>query len=223
MKRLAAPVPDGRSQGENGSDRVLSRREFASWLGLSGVAVAFVGSPFAHERGWITAAKDVRTDALHDTLNGLLVFIVPGPDAYSVQQGVSTAEPGAIEANVTDVVIETLDASTPYAPRFSAIVATILDNLALAVNPGVTGPFQSPFANLSFGEKTVVVQIMDATPALIPLSGILLAFGAYLVYSEAGVLDPATRTLTGTPVGWTLSGYQGVADGRDELLGYLRK
>lgn len=223
MKRVDSLPSEGSSPGRDGPGRMMSRREFASWLGLSGVAVAFVRSPFAHERGWITTAEGVRADALHDTLNGFLVFIVPGPDPYSVQQGVSTPEPGAIEADVTDIFIETLDGSAPYAPGFSAIVATILNDLSLLVNPGATGPFQSNYANLSFGEKVAVMQIMDGVPALKPLSGILPAFAAYLVYSEAGVLDASTRSLTGTPVGWTLSGYQGVADGRNELIGYLRR
>jgi hypothetical protein len=34
--------------------------------------------------------------------------------------------------------------------------------------------------------------------------------------------DPATRSLTGIPLGWKLSRYQGVADGRDEFLGYFK-
>ena len=38
---------------------------------------------------------------------------------------------------------------------------------------------------------------------------------------EAGTFDPAIRKLTGKPLGWTLCHYQGVADGRDELLGYF--
>ena len=63
---------------------------------------------------------------------------------------------------------------------------------------------------------------MDTTDALKPLIGILPAICAFLVYSEAGVFDPTSRTLTDTPVGWALSNYQGVADGRDEFRGYLR-
>jgi len=39
---------------------------------------------------------------------------------------------------------------------------------------------------------------------------------------EAGAFDPLTRTLTGPPLGWTLSQYQGVSDGRAEFLGYFR-
>ena len=60
-------------------------------------------------------------------------------------------------------------------------------------------------------------------PELRPaLAGVLPQFVAFLVYSEAGVFDPVTRTLTGTPLGWKLSNYEGVADGRDEFKGTTR-
>ena len=76
-------------------------------------------------------------------------------------------------------------------------------------------------ATLSFNEKVTVLQIMDATDSLKPLAGILPAFVAYICYSEASVLDRATHTITGPPVGWTLSNYEGVTDGFDEFRGYF--
>lgn len=87
-------------------------------------------------------AADV--DLLHDPLNGLLAFVVPGPDAYSVAQGVSTIEAGGVDASVAEVLIQTLDLSAPFLPQFSAVVSSILNNLApyysrptqLAVRPG---------------------------------------------------------------------------------------
>ena len=54
------------------------------------------------------------------------------------------------------------------------------------------------------------------------LAGVLPQFVAFLVYSEAGVFDPNTRRLTGPPLGWDLSNYEGVADGRDEFKGYYQ-
>ena len=161
-------------------------------------------------------------DAIHETLNALLAFVVPGPDAFSVAQGVTTPEPGGPDAQVTDILIETLDLSAPYAPQFSGTVAGILDSLAQVVNPSASGAFTSWFARLSFPEKATVFQIMDATDQLKPLSGVLLAFVAYLCYSEAGVFDPTTRSLSAQPVGWTISNYSGTAEGRDEFLGYFQ-
>lgn len=200
----------------------VSRRSFLFDMGLLAAATALLHTPgVLGGRGWIETAEAETADLVHDTFNALLAFVVPGADDYSVAQGVSTAEPGGVDANVTDVFIETLDLSTPFLPHFSAIVATILNDLALFVNPSAGGPFTSSFARLSFGEKVAVMQIMDGTDALKPLAGILPAFAAYLSYSEAGVFDRQTRSLTGQPIGWTISAYQGVSDGRDEFQGYF--
>jgi hypothetical protein len=91
----------------------------------------------------------------------------------------------------------------------------------LAVNPALAGPFASPFANLSFNEKVLVFQYLDANPASKPLAALLPAFAAYICYSEAMVLDRTTHTINGQPVGWTLSNYEGATDGFDELQGYF--
>ena len=126
-----------------------------------------------------------------------------------------------MDEGVADILIATLDETTPFVPQFSATVAAILNGIALAVNPSPPGTFLSPFACLSFAEKAAVFQIMDATDSLKPLAGVLPAFVAFFCYSEAAVFDPVTRTLTGQPIAWELSSYQGVADGRNEFLGYF--
>jgi hypothetical protein len=97
-------------------------------------------------RGWAQAAEVTTPDLLHDMFNGLLAFIVPGRDDYSVAQGVSTVEPGGVDIGVTDILIATLDETTPFLPQFSATVAGILNNIALVVNPSPGGTFLSPFA-----------------------------------------------------------------------------
>lgn len=173
-------------------------------------------------RGWLDAAQAADPDLVHDTLNGLVAFVVPGPDAYSAHQGASTTEPGGIDARITDVLIETLDRSLPFAPSFSATVAGILNAVAQVVNASAGGPFPSPFARLRFPEKVAVFAALDGDPALRPLAGSLPGLVATLVYSEAGVFDSRTRVLTGRPVGWAISGYEGVADGRDEFKGYFQ-
>ena len=43
---------------------------------------------------------------------------------------------------------------------------------------------------------------------------------AFLAYSEARVFDAKKRRLRARPVGWRLTRYTGVADGRKELKGY---
>jgi hypothetical protein len=170
---------------------------------------------------WLQAAEAATPDLVHDTYNGLVAFVVPGPDAYSVAQGVHTPEPGGLDANIIDVFIATLDGIMPFVPAFSATVAAILNGVAQQVNPSAAGSFLSPFSRLLFAEKAAVFAVMDSLDPIKPISGPLPGFVALLAYSEAGVFDAATETLLSWPVGWTLSHYEGVADGRDEFIGYF--
>ena len=163
----------------------ISRRNFLTDMGLAAAAAVLLRSADVLEHGWIGTAEAASNDEIIDTFNGLLAFILPGSDDYSVAQGVSTAEPGGFAANVTDVLIQTVDQSAPYLPSFSAVVATVFNDLAGLVNPAATGPFASHFAHLGFAEKAAVFQIMDRTDSLKPLIGILPAVTAFLAYSEA--------------------------------------
>jgi hypothetical protein len=206
------------------SSKNISRRTFVGTAILVAAASAIVPArSFLGRRGWLEAVLRAGPDLVHDTFNGLIAFVVPGPDEYSLSQGVSTAEPGGVDAAVADALIATLDESTPFLPQFSATAATVLNGLAQVVNPVAAGTFLSAFARLSFAEKVAVFQIMDATDSLKVLAGLLPALAAAFSYSEGSVFDPATRLLTGQPVGWQISSYQGVADGRNEFLGYFGK
>jgi hypothetical protein len=199
--------------------RPLSRRDFV--LEMGGLAAATTAFLAVGDR-WVDAARAADIDLVHDTLNGLVAFVVPGPDDYSLHQGVSTTEPGGIAASCTDALIVTLDGLTPFVPSFSATAASILNDVAQQVDPAATGPFQSAFARLSFAEKVYVIAAMDGTDPLKPLAGFLPAIIGFLSYSEAGVFDPKTMRLAAQPVGWQLSGYEGVAEGRSEFHGYFQ-
>ena len=76
-------------------------------------------------------------------------------------------------------------------------------------------------ARLSFAEKTTVLSVMEGLEPLKPLAGVLPAIVAFITYSEAAVFEPAARIVTGQPIGWSLSRYDGVADGRDDFQGYF--
>ncbi len=54
------------------------------------------------------------------------------------------------------------------------------------------------------------------------VGGILPGFATFLSWSEVGVFDQRRRRRTGRPVGWKLSKYDGVAEGRNELKGYYQ-
>lgn len=200
----------------------VSRRTFVTSVLCASAATAIVqGRGFLASRGWLGAAEASQPDLVHDSINGLFAFVVPGSDPYSIAQDMTTTEPGGVASGAVDQFIATLDATAPFILTFSDMVARVLNGLAHEVNPAAAGAFISPFACLSFTEKAAVFRIMDATESLALLGGVLPAFVAYFCYSESGVFDPATRTLTEQPLGWQLSHYTGVADGRDELLGYF--
>src|SRR6266508_4564772 len=153
-----------------------SRRSFlesALWAGAT--AALLKAQVFLKDEGWLESAQAATLDLTHDTFNGLLAFVLPGSDPYSIAQGVSTVDQGGVDAGATDVLIGTVDESTPFIPSFSVQVAAILNGLALAVNPGGGGTFMSPFANLSFAQKAAVFQIMDATDSLQLLGGLIPA------------------------------------------------
>jgi len=188
-------------------------------------AGALVSLPEAISRfGLAGEAAAATTDLVADTINGLVAFVVPGPDAYSVAQGEATTEPGGIDAFATPALIQGLTFAEPSQP-LAAMVASLLNLVAQSVNPASpTGQFTSPFANLSFGEKSAVLDVLEhgePFAQLWSLFGVLPSLVAFLAYSEVGVFDPSTRTLVGTPVGWSLTSYDGVADGRDAFVGYF--
>ena len=206
----------------------ISRRRF---IELAGAAAVFAQIPgFLAGRGWLEDALAQSPDATRDALNGLVAFVVPGPDAYSVAQGQSTAEPGGIEAGGTDLLIELLDrfVDTPAGAVLpsSGGVAQLLNGTALQVNPAAAGgAFASPFARLKFDEKIEVFRRLEEITEdseLRFVSGILIGAVGFLCFGEGGVFDRSTRQLTGTPVGWTLENYDGVAEGRAELRGYWK-
>jgi hypothetical protein len=174
--------------------------------------------------GWHKLAAAATTDIVLDTISGLIAFVVPGPDPYSVAQGVSTPEPGGLDANILQGVVLALDASAPL-PSVSTLTATALNGVALAVSGGAqpSGPFLSAFSNLSWAGKAAAFGILEGDPSLAQLrslSGALCFLVAFAVYSEAGAFDFQTRTLSGFPVGWTISNYSGVFNGYNEFKGY---
>ncbi len=215
------------------SDRAggLSRRTLLARAGMAGAGAVFAQLPgFLARQGWLEAALAAETDLTRDTLNGLVAFVVPGPDAYSKAQGQSSKTPGAIAAKTTDALIELFDrfvgtAEGPTLPSSDG-VATLLNGYALQVSPAAAnGQFLSPFARLSFAEKVEVFHRLEADTEgseLRYVSGILIGGVGFLSHTEYGVLDPATRRLKATPVGWKTSRYAGIAEGRHELKGYFQ-
>jgi hypothetical protein len=205
----------------------FTRRDFLGRSGILAAAAALIQSDWI-SRVLVPEARADEPNLAVDTLSGLVAFIVPGADPYSVHQGTGTLEPGGIEANSTLPLLFALNLVSPAPPPFPAfsdLVAFILNNVAQAVNPTPAGPFSSPFANLSYEEKVTVWAVMEsggAGPELVPLAGALPQLVGFIAYSEVGVLDLSTGTLVDTPVGWKLTGYKGVTDGTSGFKGYYQ-
>jgi len=197
-----------------------TRRKVLALLASSGAVAAL--SALLKDGGLIAAAVAATPDLTSDTLNGLAVFFVPGPDPYSLHQGESTPEPGGLETGAGEGLLQALNFANPFIPNLADIVAALLNATAGAVNPGADGPFQSAFANLQFADKGRVFAALEGNPQSAPLAGVLPLIVGFLAYAETAVFDPVTRTIVGRPIGWDLSDYAGVADGRDDFKGYFR-
>ena len=223
--------------------RAVPRRDFILKTGqVLGAATALSQLPaILGSRGWLDHAQAQDPDLTRDTLNGLVVFICPGPDEYSIAQGEMSEEPGAIEANTTDNLILNLDNFLPAADvgggnddtvPISGAVANLLNAQAAQVNPAAAGgAFPSHFSRLAFAEKAQVFENIEATAGdddaskqLRFVGGILPGFTAFLAFGEWAVFDPETKKLTGRPVGWELAGYQpdGPVRGHNEFKGYYQ-
>jgi hypothetical protein len=172
--------------------------------------------------GLIGSAAAASPQLTRETLNGIAAFFAPGPDAFSAQQGESTVAAGAIEAGAGEGLFQGLNFANPFAPDLADTVAGIFNSTALAVNPGVTGPFESPFANLAFAQKAAVFAALEGNPATAGLVGVLPLVVGFLTFAETAVFDPVTRTIVDRPIGWDLCNYAGASDGRDEFRGYFR-
>ena len=217
--------------GEGG----VTRRTALRRGGMATLALGLAQLPFYLDaKGLLDTALAQSADMTTDTFNGLVAFVVPGNDAYSRHQGDSTDKPGGIAAGTTPRLIGDLNKYVPAGPLAaygatlpsSGGVATALNSYAQQVNPGAAGPFPSHFARLSRREKGQVFQRWEGDPQWEDsevrfVAGILPGFATFLAFSEAGVIGP-NRRLSQRPVGWQLTGYDGVAEGRPELKGYYR-
>jgi hypothetical protein len=215
---------DDNTNGAADSERALEavdlrrRRIVAAIFATTGVAAL----PQLWRGNFIANAAAATPQLTRETLNAIAVFFAPGADPFSLQQGEVTKEPGAIEAGAGEGLYQGLNLANPFAPDLADTVADIFNSTADAVNRGGAGPFESSFANLSFAQKGVVFAALESNAATAQLVGVLPLVVGFLTFAETAVFDPATRTILDRPIGWDLSDYSGVSDGRDEFRGYFR-
>lgn len=167
--------------------------------------------------------------------------------------GVAAGAAGAFIANLDRYLpsphlnVLGLDLSVPGVETIplSAAVANLLDALALTVNPLALDPFTSKglslsaFSHLASAGKAKVFQLLEGLQVpddklpepftrvsgnLSFIAGIIPAFVGFLAGNEQDVYRASTRSLTGRPVSWEISGYQpnGPVEGWNELKGYYK-
>lgn len=208
------------------SSTSLSRRTFLARAALVSAATA-VAPSLLLSPSRAHAGNVLPEIVIQQALEAVIAFVVPGQDPHSVQQGVTDSRPGGLDANAYLPLRFGLDQAAAAPAPFSSLselIAVTLDQITPAVNPAPEGPFVSAFANLSFPEKAAVFSIMDSgvlDPALVPLANSLLVYTGLMVYSEAGFFDPSSGQLIADPVGWAISQYEGVSDGRKDYKGYF--
>lgn len=170
-----------------------------------------------------------------DTLNGLVAFITPGNDEYSVAQGAPFEGPGGIAAGTTESLIWALDSFVPTPPLpgvservpISGATAQALNHYALQVNPAAAGGgFVSHFSRLSYKEKGEVFRLFEGDPAwegsaVRYLAALLPGFVASIAFSELPYHEGGGK-LRERPVGWELFGYTGGNDGSADFKGYWK-
>ena len=208
--------------------RALSRGElFRRGAALLAGAAVLEQLPGAlRMQGWLEDAYASGPNIVEQTMNGLVAFILPGRDRYSRAQGTKARRPGGIEAGATPALIRTLDRFLPGPLPLSSTAATILNEFAKQVEPSSqSGKFASAFANLSATNKARVFQTVERLPtesagSIQFLVGNLPDLVGFLAYSEAGVWDAKRRRLRRRPVGWRLTRYTRVSNGRKEFKGY---
>jgi hypothetical protein len=200
--------------------------------GSAALLLAFGDGALAAARTGSASLPPVR-----EAFDGLVAFLVPGRDRFSVHQGHTSPSGGGVAAGAGPALEYVYDQAIPY-PLVgrpfdldlpgAAAVAAILNLVAVQVSPATAlGPFASSFAGLSFAGKAEVFRrleepgLADGTPVRFILDT-APTLAAFAVYSEAPVFDRAANRPTAVPLGWQLSRYQGIGDGWNEFRGYYR-
>jgi hypothetical protein len=128
------------------------RREFLLRAGVIGAAMLLLDTVDLTSPASAAENADLSTSGLspsalapifdalsRDTLNGLVAFVVPGPDAYSMAQGVSDTAPGGIAADGTDFMLNALDNFFPVPQEPLRLLVTSLTTGLTANLPGLPG------------------------------------------------------------------------------------
>jgi hypothetical protein len=97
----------------------LNRRQFLARVGVLGAAVGLWSTgAWRSVRGAPPPGSEILGELARDAMNGLGAFVVPGPDDYSVAQGVTSPTPGAVDAKIADFLISSADNFVPFPDHY---------------------------------------------------------------------------------------------------------
>lgn len=178
--------------------RIRTRRQFLLRGGLLGAAVVVAGASLrlplagAIEPHLPGHARRALQRLAHDTICGLVVFAVPGSDAYSRAQGVTSSTPGALDARAEQLVLDALDNFLPFpAQLISPLAAALATGTSDALLPPVMSPLTSGLeeAAARFDDALGIVLANDEAGPLSALVSLVLNFVATSV-DPLAVLGP---------------------------------
>lgn len=135
----------------------------------------------------VTVVAKLLAEIARDTINGLAVFVAPGPDAYSRTQGTPRQEPGAMEAKTPDFLIESLDNYVPLPDQVATAVGRALAN-GLADVPIVVPNGLPLVTNSLLADLDDAIKLLLRNDAALPLSVVI----ALLLNSQAVRVDPGS-------------------------------
>ena len=178
----------------------FGRREFFVRAGVVGAAVVLLDAvdltdaPSPAEAGVPAPVASLLDQLATDTINGLIAFVVPGPDPYSVAQGVFDPVTGGIDADGTAFLLNALD-------NFFPVPAEPLSLLVQALATGLSDkvPLLPAGLTLNLGAPLELTTALDQVLAgLVGLNGSvpLSEMVALLLNFLASTVDPAS--ITGT-------------------------
>jgi hypothetical protein len=185
------------------SQQRYGRRAFLVRSGVIGAAIALVDVPTLLDPAGAGAATPSLADLApvfdalsKDTINGLVAFVVPGPDAYSVAQGVHDTAPGGLAADGSAFMLNALDNFFPVPQEPLLLLVQALMTGISANLPAIKLP---PILKELADELDKVLQVLLAGETTVPLSllvALLLNFVATLVDATAihgNFLSPFSR------------------------------
>jgi hypothetical protein len=174
---------------------VIDRRQFLARLGVLGAATTVIGAGTAlampPPNDPLDDIEQLLQALARDTMGGLAAFCVPGPDGYSLTQGVSTAEPGGVDAGGIDFMLSALDT---FFPMHDEALTPIVQSLATGLSDGARG-YGYVLPERLLHVPVAVVRSLDdlLSPVLsnditMPLSGLIALF----LNTMASWVDPAS-------------------------------